>query len=92
MNRALQRCYRICGSQAAFARLLGITGSALNKWNKYGVPPRRVPQVVAVMNGAVTHYELRPDMYPRPMFEAMRDQSYANATGDESKQGPPTQA
>lgn len=74
MNRALHRCYKICGSQAAFARLIGVTASALNKWNKGGVPPRRVPQVVAVMNGAVTHYELRPDMYPRP--QGMRGHTF----------------
>ena len=66
MNRALARCYRICGSQAAFARLIGVSGSALTKWNKFGVPPRRVRQIVAVMNGAVEYHELRPDMYPRP--------------------------
>jgi DNA-binding transcriptional regulator YdaS (Cro superfamily) len=76
MNRALGKCYRICGSQVAFARLLGVTGSALNRWNKTGVPPRRVPQIVAVMNGAVTYHELRPDLYPRTLPHAVAVHSF----------------
>lgn len=58
--------------------MVGVTGSALNKWNKHGVPPRRVPQVVAVMRGAVSYHELRPDLYPRPQADPALNRSFVN--------------
>lgn len=64
----IQRAAEKAGGQSALARLVGgITPQAVQKWCETGVvPAERVLQVEAAVNGAVTRYELRPDIYPLP--------------------------
>lgn len=63
---ALKRAIRIAGSRAALGQKIGgISGQAVGKWLKAGVPPERVLDVEAATLGAVSRHDLRPDIYPR---------------------------
>lgn len=64
MEENLQRALDIVGGATALARRLGITKQAVSQWPR--VPPERVLAVEDATNGAVTCYELRPDIYRAP--------------------------
>lgn len=57
---ALERAVKNVGSQAEFARLIGVTAQAVSQWDE--VPPLRVLTVERV--SGVSRHELRPDLYP----------------------------
>jgi len=65
----IQRAIKTVGSQREMARRLGVTVQAITRW-KRKIPAERVLSVEAVTGGAVTRYELRPDLYPRSMMSA----------------------
>lgn len=50
------------GRDADIARLLGITASAVSRWNGR-VPPARAIEIEALTRGRVTRYEIRPDHF-----------------------------
>lgn len=53
---------------AEAARKLGITRQATQEWkgSEAPVPPERVFPIYHATRGAVSPYELRPDLYPDP--------------------------
>jgi DNA-binding transcriptional regulator YdaS (Cro superfamily) len=59
MNRAVEAA----GGKSALARRLGTSRQAVDQWPR--VPAERVLAVEKAAGGAVTRYELRPDIYPR---------------------------
>ena len=65
----LQKAIEAAGGVCALARKLKITSQAISQWER--VPAERALAVERAVNGAVTRYELRPDLYPRePAREA----------------------
>jgi DNA-binding transcriptional regulator YdaS (Cro superfamily) len=52
------------GSQAALARLLGISEPSIHFWRRSGRIPKRWVLPIEKAIG-VPRYELRPDLYPR---------------------------
>lgn len=58
----------IGGGQAALARRLGITPAAVNQWvvGSRPVPAERCRAIEAATGGAVTRYDLRPDVFGEP--------------------------
>jgi DNA-binding transcriptional regulator YdaS (Cro superfamily) len=65
----LRKAIEAAGTAAKLARAVGVTPQALGQWDE--CPPKRVLAVEAATNGAVTRYELRPDIYgPAPGVEA----------------------
>lgn len=64
MEKAVTKAANVVGGQAELAKRLNISPQAVNKWIKRGlVPPERVLEVERLTNGAVTRYELRPDVF-----------------------------
>jgi len=47
---------------AHIARELGITRGAVASWRK--IPALRVLEIERITNGAISRYQLRPDLYP----------------------------
>jgi len=54
-------------SYASAARALGVSGEAVRKWSRDGVPAGRVLYVCEVTNWAVSPNQLRPDIYPNQL-------------------------
>lgn len=62
----IERACIAAGSQSRLAELVGVTPQAVSKWLRTGsVPAERVLAVEAASAGAVSRYDLRPDIYPR---------------------------
>ncbi len=53
------------GKDSDIARLLGITPSAVSRWNGV-VPVRRAIELEALTGGRVTRHEIRPDHFGPP--------------------------
>jgi DNA-binding transcriptional regulator YdaS (Cro superfamily) len=54
------------GKDIHIARLLGITPSAVSRWNGV-VPVRRAIEIEALTGGRITRYDIRPDHFgPSP--------------------------
>lgn len=70
-HKALRRAFRAIGSQAALAEICGVTAQAITKWVRSGKAPAKhcIPIEIAT-GGAVTRYELRPDVFGTPTAEA----------------------
>lgn len=53
------------GGASGVARLFdpSLSATAVLKWVRKGVPPTRVPTIESAVDGAVTRYQLRPDIY-----------------------------
>lgn len=47
----------------AFAKALGVSYQAVQKWRRQQPPPERCLAIEAATAGAVTRYELRPDVF-----------------------------
>lgn len=63
---ALKEAIRICGSQAALARLMKppITPQAVQKWSRLGVVPiNRVLDIENATDKKITREQLRPDIF-----------------------------
>jgi DNA-binding transcriptional regulator YdaS (Cro superfamily) len=64
METGIEKAIRVAGSQTALGRLLGLTPQAIQKWASQGsVPGERCREVEAKLDGAVTRYELNPDVF-----------------------------
>jgi len=62
----IKRAVQIAGGQSALARFIGVKPQAVQQWVASGrVPPVRVPRIVEAVGGAVSHHDLRPDIFPR---------------------------
>lgn len=76
-QRAIKRCIKIGGKTDAveigwsaerLAKRIGVSGQAVSAWLMAGeVPPERVLTLVALAEGRVAPFDLRPDLYPRDM-------------------------
>ncbi|PPE75457.1 hypothetical protein C3942_00750 [Solimonas fluminis] len=62
---ALLRAIDMVGTQAKMAEDLGVSPMAVSNWVKRGVPPRRAPQIEALVQGRVTCAELCPEVFAR---------------------------
>ena len=55
------------GSYAAVGKSLGgISGEAVRKWEKNGIPPERVREIAEATDWRITPHQLAPDIYPHP--------------------------
>jgi DNA-binding transcriptional regulator YdaS (Cro superfamily) len=61
-DRPLKRALREAGGLSVLASLLGITPQAVSQWRH--VPAARVLAVERATKGAVSRFQLRPDLYP----------------------------
>lgn len=66
MRFGAEAAYRAAGNKAALAALLTkrgepITQQAVGKWERTGIPPKRVP-IVSQLTG-IPRSVLRPDLY-----------------------------
>ncbi len=63
-HTAIKKTCRVIGSQAALARLIGVTPPTVNQWvsGHRQVPAERCPQIEKATLGAVKCEELRPDI------------------------------
>lgn len=61
-EQALAAAKEIVGSQGKLARLLGISPSAISRWDQ--CPIERVLAIEAATSGQITREQLRPDIYP----------------------------
>lgn len=52
------------GKNVDLAKMLGVTESAVSQWKR--VPYQRAVEIEAATNGAVTRYDLRPDVFGPP--------------------------
>lgn len=61
---AIQRAARVAGGQSALARALEVTPQAVQQWCVAGAaPPERCIAIETAVDGAVTRYDLRPDVF-----------------------------
>jgi DNA-binding transcriptional regulator YdaS (Cro superfamily) len=68
---SLQRAIEAAGSQNKLAETLGLSFQHIQQWRKAGrVPAERVLSVEAAVNGAVTRYQLRPDVFGKAPAKA----------------------
>ncbi len=64
---AIKKVIRILGSAAKLARAIGVSHTAIQFWRDgQQVPPARVIDIVRLSQGAVSPYDIRPDIYPDP--------------------------
>lgn len=62
----IERAINILGL-AGLARVLGVSPQAVHKWRSTRVPAERCATVEKATGGAVTRYDLRPDVFgPAP--------------------------
>jgi DNA-binding transcriptional regulator YdaS (Cro superfamily) len=62
---ATRRAVIHAGGATALARALGITPQAVSRWmHAEQIPAKWIIPIEALIRGAVTREELRPDLYP----------------------------
>lgn len=61
--KAIDRAIKKAGGPSALARKLDVSPQAVCNWSERGVPPERVIDVETAVDGEVTRYELRPDIF-----------------------------
>lgn len=67
-EKPIARACRLAGGQTAMALALQVSVQAVNKWMKKGAPPpERVLAIEKLVSGQVTRYQLRPDIFGKPM-------------------------
>ncbi len=62
---AISVAIKLFRSRAALARRVGVTGEAVRKWERKGVPVGRVLAIEAATDHRVSRHELHPDLYPK---------------------------
>lgn len=62
---AISRAVEAAGGQSNLAKALGVTPQQVNQWvlGTRPVPPARCIAIEDATKGAVTRYELRPDVF-----------------------------
>lgn len=61
------KAVRLAGSQTALAELFGVSPQAVQKWVAQGFAPGdRCREIESMLEGAVTRYELNPDIFGEP--------------------------
>jgi DNA-binding transcriptional regulator YdaS (Cro superfamily) len=68
---SLHKAIEAAGSQSRLADSLGLSFQHIQQWRRAGrVPAERVLSVEAAVNGAVTRYQLRPDVFGKAPAKA----------------------
>lgn len=63
----IEKVIQVSGGQSALARKLGVAPQSVQRWvAKKQVPVKRVVQIEAAVDGLITRYELRPDIFSAP--------------------------
>lgn len=67
-NQPLDKAVEALGTQAALARFLGVKPPTVSQWinEQRPVPPRFCIPIEEATGGAVTRYDLRPDIFGEP--------------------------
>lgn len=65
MNTYIEKAVSIAGSKSGLARACGVSPPAVYKWLRFGVSAERALSIERATQGAVTRYELRPDIFGR---------------------------
>lgn len=65
---AYTKAIKTAGGITRLAEAIGISPQHLCNWRSRGIPAERVLPIVRATGGAVTPYELRPDIYPDPAW------------------------
>jgi DNA-binding transcriptional regulator YdaS (Cro superfamily) len=60
------KVFNCFNSYADASRALGVSGEAVRKWVRDGVPAERVINVSRATGWKETPHSLRPDLYPSP--------------------------
>lgn len=64
LTKGVRAAIKAFGTQTALAVALKIERSAVSQWKRVPVNPKnRVLEIEKVSKGAVTRYEMRPDIY-----------------------------
>jgi len=63
MDASLEKTLELAGGPAALGKLLGISSQAVSQWRR--IPPLQVIPIERALEGRITRYEMRPDLYPR---------------------------
>ncbi|MFS2007946.1 transcriptional regulator [Duganella sp. CT11-25] len=64
MENAIEKAARLAGNRTALANLVGVTPQAVQQWVKRGLAPaKRCLRIEAVLDSAVTRFDLRPDLF-----------------------------
>lgn len=82
MIEALQKAVELVGGQSSLAKAIGVKQQHVWNWlNRDGKPAaEHVLGIEAATNGAVTRYDLRPDVFgPAPTTAAEPEQGRAAA-------------
>ncbi|WP_373565917.1 transcriptional regulator [Microbulbifer okhotskensis] len=66
---ALKRAVAIVGTKSGLAKSIGVKPPVITQWfkSKRPIPAGQCRPIEAATNGAVTRYELRPDIYGDPV-------------------------
>lgn len=61
---ALRKAVELAGGVTALADKLGVGQSVVSNWlMRESIPPQRCVEIETAVQGAVTRYELRPDIF-----------------------------
>lgn len=60
---AIERLSEHFGSQRSLAVALGIRPQSITKWKLNQIPAERVLEIERLCEGAVSRYEMRPDVF-----------------------------
>lgn len=71
MSTPIERAIEAAGGVIAVSRALGVSAPAVSQWKKTGAPAERCVALEHATAGAVTRYELRPDVFGDPRDGAL---------------------
>ena len=63
--KSLNKIKKIVGSKRQIAIYCGIKSSSIDDWFINGVPAHQVLMLESLVQGKVTKYEIRPDIYKK---------------------------
>ena len=66
-HKSVLKAAAILGSQAKLAALFNRKQQTVTYWIKKGIPAEYVLTVERATDNQVTRYDLRPDLYPKPI-------------------------
>lgn len=73
MENGITKAIRLAGNQTALGNLVGLTPQAVQKWAAQGwVPHTHCRKLEGLFNGAVTRYELNPQVFGEPPVRRSR--------------------
>lgn len=71
---AIDQAIKLCGGPTGLAEKLGVWQTAVSNWRSRGqVPAQRCLAIEEATAGAVTRYQLRPDVFGEAPASAMHE-------------------